>query len=292
MAKKQKPITKQLLSLFWIMIILIYSFSLFISLIEPAEKIENKKLVEPDVKENKVVGSVSSYIFGPKTYKVYIANLPNGADENTLEIVIKAMNFWEEIEDIDFQITNSEIEADLKVFWVKDFGGEHMGYAYRDLIEIGIGDSSCGEWLLYNNDHILQITKHEFGHALGYDHSDDTNSLMYPILNQEYSFIINKRDVLPPGYYQYFNACSLNDVADFSIDLSTDKEIDFYIVPSYEDFKNLLNEDSFLHYETCSKNEIIRYENNCIINNDGGFVIGNPSHYETVNYSINIKENY
>ncbi len=274
------------------MVFLIFSLSFLTVEILPDKETKKEKFIEPKTTENKVAESISSYIFGPKTYKVYIADLPRGADDNTLDIVDNTMDFWEEIEDIGFQITDSEVEADLKVFWVKDFGGEHMGYAYRDLIEIGIGDSNCGEWLRYSNDHILQITKHEFGHALGYDHSDDPNSLMYPTLNQEYDFIINKKDVLPPGYYQYFNACSLNDVADFSIDLSTDNNIDFYVVSSYEDYKYLLNGESFLYYETCYKNEITEYKDNCIINNGGGFVIGNPSSYETINYSITINENY
>ncbi len=128
-------------------------------------------------------------------YNVYIDELPPWADyaENVMYESTKA---WESANpDLKFYEASSPNYADFRVQWVKDFGGERVGYAYdSQLIEVGLGDSDCdGQWYPYSGHHVSEIMAHEIGHILGHEHDNDPSSIMYPIAqNLEYGLVEQK----------------------------------------------------------------------------------------------------
>jgi predicted Zn-dependent protease len=52
-------------------------------------------------------------------------------------------------------------------------------FVHADIV-IGVGTYQWGKWVPYSDTAMLAIVKHELGHALGLDHSNDKQDIMYP----------------------------------------------------------------------------------------------------------------
>ncbi|PIN89513.1 hypothetical protein COU57_05960 [Candidatus Pacearchaeota archaeon CG10_big_fil_rev_8_21_14_0_10_32_14] len=230
--------------------------------------------------------------FNQKQYKVYVKDLPYKIDPEYKKSVDEAVSYWEQKENVDFVYTDEEENADLIIYWAKDFSVGHVGYAYENLIEIGLGDSYCyNDWRPYSYEYVTQNMKHEFGHFLGYEHSQDENDIMYFQSKQEYDYTLNESDVLPSGYYQYYGVCTLYENTKLSIIVSSDKNIDVLIVPSYEDYELMIDGKKYDSYEKCSSSDINNYSLICNVSDESGIVIINKSK-DNVNFSIEVSEEY
>ena len=191
-------------------------------------------------------------VFAQNVY-IYVEELPATADyaSNVMYLTTQA---WEEAnEDLQFLSVKSSVGADFRVNWVRDFGGEKVGYAIgSEFIEVGLGDNKCGEqWNPYSSKYISQIMMHEMGHIFGFEHSDDRDSLMYPIaLNLEYGIVENDYR-LTEGYGQFVGFCTIKDLTSYEFGISTTDEIigfDYYVVPSYDEFVKWTENKAFQHY--------------------------------------------
>jgi len=118
--------------------------------------------------------------------------------------VQKALNYWAgggngklEYTPV-FEIVDSE-KADISIRWVENLQKE-MGapdgvagatipfivngrFVHADIV-MGVGTYQWGEWVPYSDTAMLAIVKHELGHALGLDHSNDKQDIMYPTNEQ------------------------------------------------------------------------------------------------------------
>ena len=120
------------------------------------------------------------------TYFVYVRDLPNYAKNYAANAVYDSTEFWKKnISKKQFFIAKSESNADIIIQWVRDFGGnQHIGFQYVRLIEVGLGDSDCyGKWKEYSSSYVIRIMTHEIGHAIGFEHSNNPNAVMYPSVN-------------------------------------------------------------------------------------------------------------
>ena len=131
-----------------------------------------------------------------------------------------AVKAWEDTNPgLNFIKVSSLEDANFVVDWVKEFADEKYGYAMGSwYMEIGLGDSHCDgkTWRPYSEQHIDKIARHEVGHILGKDHSNDPNDIMYPVMI-DYEYALLEYEVnLAPSYAQFFPTCTSQNVTSYS----------------------------------------------------------------------------
>ncbi|MCH7562030.1 MAG: hypothetical protein IIC67_11845 [Thaumarchaeota archaeon] len=189
-------------------------------------------------------------VFAQDVY-IQIDELPEwaGYASNVMYLSTEA---WKEANE-GLQFYTVESGSDFMVKWVREFGGEYVGYAYgNQFIEVGLGDSNCGnQWNPYSERYISHIMKHEIGHVFGHEHNNNPDSIMYPVaLNQEYG-LIEEEYRLTEGYGQFVQFCTIKDLTSYEFSISTTDEtygFDYYIVPSSNEFVKWSEGKAFQHY--------------------------------------------
>ena len=203
-----------------------------------------------------LIASLLAFVF-PAAYAenvyVYVDPLPPWADYAS-NVMYLSTEAWKEANPgLEFYQSDNPSSADFTVQWVRDFGGERVGYAYGDqFIEVGLGDSDCGsQWNPYSERHISHIMQHEIGHIFGHGHNDDPNSIMYPIaLDLEYG-LVEETYRLAEGYGQFVGFCTIKDLTSYWFSISTTDEtygFDYYVVPSLDEFQKWAEGKPFQYY--------------------------------------------
>jgi len=136
------------------------------------------------------------------TYNVYINDQPTGLPLDHVSTLKDSFAFWESKElstegndvRIEFVITENKAIANVWVTWVvRDLGDGVLGHAHlgKGIVEVALGDyGRDGQFQLYDVDTVRDIMTHELGHSIGLSHVNDSSSIMYTSLDQNYAYCL------------------------------------------------------------------------------------------------------
>ncbi|MCE9653281.1 MAG: matrixin family metalloprotease [Nitrosarchaeum sp.] len=234
-----------------------------------------------------------------KTYQVYADALPTWA-YYAGNVMYESTRAWEDVNSgLKFYKAPSLNVADVHIAWVKEFGVEHVGYTLgKQYVEVGLGDSEChGKWQPYSGHHVADIMKHELGHVLGFQHSNDRNSIMYPIaLNREYG-LVQEEYTLNAGYAQFVPFCTIKDVTSYYYSVKSDNNrqgFDVYVVPSPDEMNKWSKTGKFSHYvdSSCYREGMLSFSNTCknIGKGSGLLIVMNDDGPKNVLTKITVKQ--
>lgn len=201
---------------------------------------------------------------------VYIDDLPEWASYAG-DVMYKATQYWEErLPGTMFYQVDDQAQADFMVSWVKEFGGEHVGFALgTDFIEVGLGDSDCDDsWQPYSSGYVTEIMAHEIGHVLGYGHSGDPSDIMYPVaLNREYG-LVEQEIQTTYSYGHFVEFCTIKEVSSFDYYVSIEDPtygFDVYVVPDGSALDKWAEGEPFEYYDdsACFGENYISYGGRC-----------------------------
>lgn len=220
-----------------------------------------------------VIGT-STNIFGQttRTYYIYADPIPDYATGYASSAIPDAITAWENANpNLQFYMTNNEQQADLIIQWVKDFGQIRNGQEIvGKVVQVGLGDSNCGgNWQPFSSNYDTQITEHEIGHFLGFQHTTNPNDLMYvgPLSNYGYGTIVWTKN-LDTGYVWFVPICTTKSVTSFAYSISfsrQDDAFDVYFVPSSDEYNKFVNNQQFQYYQGngCSGTNWVSYNGLC-----------------------------
>ncbi|WP_042687148.1 matrixin family metalloprotease [Candidatus Nitrosotenuis chungbukensis] len=139
-----------------------------------------------------------------ETVHVYVQSMPQHWQDKFVDVMTNATRYWEDkTPNLKFETVQYVDKSDFVVEWASQYGEGKLGYystntenAYgKPTMAITLGFFKDREWHLASPEYVLQITKHELGHALGLPHSVDPNDIMYPTIEDYESWLQDSEQV-------------------------------------------------------------------------------------------------
>jgi hypothetical protein len=243
---------------------------------EPGEHVMEITAIDDEGLSN----SSSVTYFVSDTVDVYVETFPSSVDPIYKNAIGDAFSYWEGVHKIHFREVSAQTQDSIYAEWIKEYGGDVLGKAEigGKNLRVGLGDSLCyGKFRTFKYESVVEIAKHELGHILGYEHSNDTNDLMYPInLGLKYETDVDEELVVPEGWNWFYPVCSRQNVSTYFFQIASDQPIDVYVIPSEEEYQKASKEKEFSYYKGCKAEDTNSFSRTCTLDTTGGIYIHYP----------------
>ena len=182
--------------------------------------------------------------------------------------------------------TLDEVEADIHVQWVRDYGDHILGLAVnQSVIHVGLGSTNCNdEWQAFDANTVKKVLWHEFGHAFGYGHSIKPDNIMYPTLETRFTVEKDIADVVAAGWYHTYPFC---DEGRYSFEFETDdasSDFEFAVLPPDVSIEDYLYDDGKPNY-SCEYGDLQRVDDTCRVYPGDKVIIYNDDEDEAIRIS-------
>ena len=218
----------------------------------------------------------------------YIDPIPWYASDGVTDAVQDIVEVLEEWTPYGAQIrqTQDELEADIHVQWVRDYGDHILGLAvHQTVIHVGLGSTNChDEWQAFDANTVKKVLWHEFGHAFGYGHSIKPDNIMYPTLETRFTVEKDIADVVAAGWYHTYPFC---DEGRYSFEFETDdasSDFEFAVLPPDVSIEDYLYDDGKPNY-SCEYGDLQRVDDTCRVYPGDKVIIYNDDEDEAIRIS-------
>jgi len=139
---------------------------------------------------------------------MYVDEMPKPWESEFGNILYEATKYWEkQIPGTRFYVVEFLRDADFVVQWASEYQGDTLGYYTTNTVNdygkpyiaitLGYMDGPEVKWQdrkfhLVEAEYAKLITVHELGHAIGLDHSNEPNDIMYPSIYDYDDWLITK----------------------------------------------------------------------------------------------------
>ncbi|MCH7560461.1 MAG: matrixin family metalloprotease [Thaumarchaeota archaeon] len=184
-------------------------------------------------------------------YSIYIEPVPKWS-KDVLPEVHKALEFWNEVADVQFKIVNAPSFGIISIGWEKELQNGYDGYVIAQTnVSIGLGSDDCdGNWKAYSTESIKNILVHEIGHIVGLEHAVSKSNIMYPMIHDAKFAVIEQSFSIPQDGSIFIRGCSFS--ADpsykYQVEVENSKKVDIFFVPSIEEKYRVDSGESFDYY--------------------------------------------
>jgi len=204
------------------------------------------------------------------TLRFYIEPVPQEAASGVQKAVDNIAEIFE-----TFTLSGANVERvysldedpHIRIHWIKDFGKSTLGHAvFKSYIEIELGDHNCnGDWRPHDATSIKKVLWHEIGHAVGYDHSDDPENIMYKYTSPQFETEQEISWTIPDGWWQAWEICGDGSYYyKFSTSRST-QGFDLYVLPPQSPPETFLGNNNAFSYADCGGKRMQTYADTCIV---------------------------
>jgi len=153
----------------------------------------------PQEQQTKPENIPKDTLSGTGTFNILVLEMPKQWESDYGTILDEALEFWENVNpDLKFNQVNYWKDADFSIEWASTYGGQTgegvLGYYTpccddfgnpKVVITLGYFDES-NNWIRTDIDYSKELLKHELGHALGIEHTEDPDDIMFPFAFHEY----------------------------------------------------------------------------------------------------------
>lgn len=141
-----------------------------------------------------------------QTYKVYVQQMPQIWQKTFGDVLPSAIQYWKQKNpDIVIETVRHSDQSNFVIEWASQFDASKTGHYSTDQnnhydkpkFTVPLGYIKNNKLKTVSPEFAIEITKHNLGHAIGMQHSDNPGDAMYPQIENYESWLQTNSKIMP-----------------------------------------------------------------------------------------------